>query len=218
LFSRQVCNENAVRFSKLLLAYREHYGVNRIFSSMLHMIFIATTTLISQLSTDPRGKGESNNKKWLAVCLQAFSDVSTSFHLAGRVHKVIASFLEGCGYPELAPLGNCDTTEKHADQQKPQSQEEAGPRRHSHDVYPTSSLTLDLSESENISDTTIPVNDFGFHQPFPSFNTVPWTYTAAEGLEGLLNMDAYQTQPVFQGFEKANVSNTTNREMNLLGI
>jgi hypothetical protein len=214
--SRQVCNENAIRFSELLLAYREHYGVGKLYSSMLHMIFIAATTLISQISTDTNEKGEGNEKKkWLAVCLQALNDLTPSFHIAGRVHRVIASFLEGCGYSELAPLASGDTNGKMPDKQSSQRQGEA--RRLSREVFPTNSLASGSSGSEDITDTTLAVNEYGLRQAFQPYHTTTATYPTLGGMESLLNLDSFQTQSVFHDFEKADVDRLTELEMNYLG-
>ncbi|OAL19164.1 hypothetical protein AYO20_11675 [Fonsecaea nubica] len=225
--SRQVCNENAIRFSKLLLAYREHYGVEKIYSSMLHMIFIAATTLISQISTDTNEKEEgTEKKKWLAVCLQALNDLTPSFHIAGRVHRVIASFLEGCGYSELAPLAAAasgDTDGKMPDQQSSQRQGEA--RRRSRQAFPTNSLASGSSGSEDITDPTLAVDEYGLRQALQQYHTTTTTtattattatYPTLGGMESLLNLDSFQTQSVFPDFEKADVDRLTELEMNYL--
>ena len=103
--SRQICLENAIRLSKLLAAYRQEYGVEKVFTSMLHMIFVGASTLIAHISTAGGNRTTADRDgewKWLQVCLQALDDLTPSFLIAGRVRRMLSNILECCGLPELA--------------------------------------------------------------------------------------------------------------------
>lgn len=209
--SQKLCHENAIRVARLLLSYRQHYGIKRAFSSMLHTIFVAATTLISHISTSPYGKEQDENKKWLAVCLQGLSDLGPCFHLAGRVHKVIASYIEGCGYAELTHLANTESI----DQQQRHLENENRVRRQSYSLYPTNADHENVSETENISDTTLAVNEFDLYHAMSSQNAQSAGLPVAGGLERLLNMDSYQMQSVFPDFENTG-TRTPQLDINFL--
>jgi hypothetical protein len=125
--SRQICLENATRLARLLLAYRQKHGVEKVCSSMLHMIFVAATALIAHISMDvgenrgSRGDGEAT--RWLRVCLETLDELARSFLIAGRVRKVLANILECCGCPDLAythlgPEAATKPTKQHQNQQQ----------------------------------------------------------------------------------------------------
>jgi len=208
--SRQVCSENAVRISKMLLKYRQHYGIGKVLSSMLHHMFIAATTLISQISTDARGKSEdnSNEKRWLAVCLQALEDIGPYFHIGGRVHKVITSFLESCGYSDLAsPVPeDMDGHSPSQQQQQPQQQPPETQR-----LVAGTSSTKSTGDAQGVTagdilDTfLLPRDEFGIPQALRSYRTATQLGnfgTAAGDVAGSGDrLNAYQSQWMFHGLD-----------------
>ncbi len=229
--SRKACNQNAERISKLLLAYREQYGIEKTFSSMLHMIFTAATIWISQISTDADNNGTEKPKKWLAVCLEAFDDLTPSFYIAGRVRKVLISFLEACGYSDLAPApkNQLGTAKPRSDQ----PQQEAQGSQHqepttTHNVPPhegfqdPSAIIGNDAHRENaiIRDTIAEGNDFiGLSQANTSsmnYAMPPPSYGLFEGFDGFFNMRAQMDLSVFHDFDESNMFRTPDLEMNSL--
>ena len=229
--SRKICNQNAERITVLLSAYREHYGIEKTHSSMLHMIFTAATILISQISTDSDNNGTEKPRKWLAVCLEAFDDLTPSFYIAGRVRKVLISFLEACGYSELAPspkhkLGSISkpSDQEQQDSQGSQQQEPANQQNlATHEAFQTAPVVPgnDTQGASGIaSSSAAVVNDFtGLSQPHASsvnYPMPPPSYGLFEGFDGFFNMRAQINQSAFHDFDQTDMFRSPDLEMNTM--
>ncbi|KAJ5792052.1 uncharacterized protein N7503_008030 [Penicillium pulvis] len=100
--ARRLCTENAIRISKLLLAFKNNYGTKKIFSTVCHMVLTAALSLISEISTEKGDNKRDEERKWLRVCFSILEELSSTFTVIGRNLKILTEIVESCGYEELA--------------------------------------------------------------------------------------------------------------------
>ena len=202
--SRRICNENAIRISRLLLAYRKKYGVEKMFTSMLHMVFVSATTLISHISTQQASEeDDSEQRKWLEVCLKALDDLTPSYLIAGRMFKVLIAILETCGLPEFSPAQQDSSSYKMDQHLEQQMRPEIVVRRESHSN--TGDRRDRPSETQPFSELSLAIDDFFTSEPSPSSlmpPPPPPTRPGARRLESYGNQACFETYNPTQGFDQ----------------
>lgn len=181
--SQQICTVNAIRISKLLVEFQQQYGIEKLFSTVVHMALTAALSLISEISTEAYTNEKAREKKWLAVCLDVLKDLSLFSTVAGRNLIIVKSILQECGYSELASLTKSshitnDTNERLGSAAEPIELQEL--RNENLPEIPTPEMPNydDLGNAEMDVDPTMGSQDFGHEDFFPqlmqSFNMGNW--------------------------------------------
>ncbi|KAH8819258.1 fungal-specific transcription factor domain-containing protein [Xylogone sp. PMI_703] len=170
--SQQICTVNAIRVSKLLLAFKMQYGIEKIFSTVTYTGYTAALSLISEIVTDIDGEYKEEERKWLLECVRILRDLKPSSPVADRNLTILTSVLESCGYAELAQEGHVDMA-RSTDTEK-QS-------RKDRDLEVTEISILDDraggkgdNENEVITTFDLEMADF-FPQLMPQFNFGNWS-------------------------------------------
>jgi hypothetical protein len=154
--ARRLCTENAIRISKLLLAFKNNYGTKKIFSTVCHMVLTAALSLISEISTEKGDNRREEERKWLRVCFSILEELSSTFTVIGRNLKILTEIVESCGYKGLAiKQGNG------ADGRETQQEKESF-REHEIVTETCSNLPTD-SDIHTVND---PLGSFGASLPF----------------------------------------------------
>ena len=164
--SAKICTQNAKRISRLLLAFRERHGVQKIFSVAAYIALTAAMSLISELSSDWPQESREETKECLNICVHALRDLGPSFPVAGRHYQVLASILKCCGYQETENEMADEATSFRAD--RPQTERLAQTSR-SRDpaTYFPPGTTNELHVPNEL-----PADCFSWTDP--QFNCFPW--------------------------------------------
>jgi hypothetical protein len=189
--SRQICNENAIRIAKLLHAYCRQFGTKKTFTSIIHMIFTASLTLISQISTENTHADESEERKWLIQCLNTLNDLTPSFQIAGRVRNILKSILECCGYSELAKTGTTAGLET-IGEYTPHSFLQQGQRHDTIEAQLLYNPTIPLSFGAETESATGSKAGANFMEDFDFSSIAQSPFMYQNGLSNMLGLEGFR--------------------------
>ena len=97
--SQKICFENAVRITKALNKFRLQFGIGKMFTSMVYLTSIASSTLIFHIySTDDH---LDDARKWLQVCLDILDGLKNVFPITNRASSALDTYLHYCGLSEF---------------------------------------------------------------------------------------------------------------------
>lgn len=99
--SQQICTVNAVRISKLLLAYRQHHGASKIFSTINPTCISSAVALITDIVSSEPGDDKKEERKWLAAILETLEEIIPWYPIAERSRNTLAAIMSTCGLSDI---------------------------------------------------------------------------------------------------------------------
>lgn len=99
--SQQICTANAVRVSKLLLAYRQHHGASKIFSTINPTCLSAAVALISDIVSAEPNEDKEPERKWLAAIMETLEEIIPWYPVAERSRNTLAAITNTCGLSDI---------------------------------------------------------------------------------------------------------------------
>lgn len=99
--SQQICTANAIRISKLLLAYRQHHGASKIFSTINPTCLSAAVALISDIVSAESGEDKKEEKRWLATIMETLDEIIPWYPIAERSRNTLAAIMNTCGLSDV---------------------------------------------------------------------------------------------------------------------
>ncbi|KAJ5410967.1 uncharacterized protein N7487_005326 [Penicillium crustosum] len=99
--SQQICTANAVRVSKLLLAYRQHHGASKIFSTINPTCLSAAVALISDIVSAEPNEDKETERKWLAAIMETLEEIIPWYPVAERSRNTLAAIMNTCGLSDI---------------------------------------------------------------------------------------------------------------------
>lgn len=172
--AQQLCTQNAIRTSKILLEFKRKHGIHKIFSTVCHMALTAALSLISEISTETGAIRKVEERKWLEVCFDILNELGGTFPVMGRNLKILTHIVEWCGYRELSHREKSHLGGKSSDMSlparecpQPLGQGDLG----NNGIQPLGKLIRDTDGLfESGSDMILDTN--GFINPFPASFTL----------------------------------------------
>ncbi|KAJ5776052.1 uncharacterized protein N7511_001063 [Penicillium nucicola] len=99
--SQQLCTTNAIRISKLLLAYKQYHGASKIFSTINPACLSASVALISDITSAGPGEAKIEERKWLGAILETLQDIIKWYPIAERSLDTLAAVMNTCGLSSI---------------------------------------------------------------------------------------------------------------------
>ncbi|KAJ5520243.1 hypothetical protein N7463_000696 [Penicillium fimorum] len=99
--SQQICTANAIRVSKLLLAYRQHHGASKIFSTINPTCLSAAVALISDIVSAESDEDKEAEKKWLSAIMETLDAIIPWYPVAERSRNTLAAIMNTCGLSDI---------------------------------------------------------------------------------------------------------------------
>jgi len=101
----KVMHENAVRIARLVMTYRQLYGIDRIITVMLDNMFVAAAALISDLIRSHRENGTFNDRDihWLRLLFGVMESSQKHYLVTARMRDSLFSIMKGTSLATLFP-------------------------------------------------------------------------------------------------------------------
>ncbi|KAJ5816509.1 hypothetical protein N7447_008742 [Penicillium robsamsonii] len=99
--SQQICTANAIRVSKLLLAYRQHHGASKIFSTINPTCLSAAVALISDIVSAGSDEDKEAEKTWLSAIMETLDAIIPWYPVAERSRNTLAAIMNTCGLSDI---------------------------------------------------------------------------------------------------------------------
>ncbi|KAJ5154449.1 uncharacterized protein N7500_009888 [Penicillium coprophilum] len=99
--SQQICTANAIRVSKLLLAYRQHHGASKIFSTINPTCLSAAVALISDIVSAELDEDKEAEREWLSAIMETLDAIIPWYPVAERSRNTLAAIMSTCGLSDI---------------------------------------------------------------------------------------------------------------------
>ncbi|OQE37353.1 hypothetical protein PENCOP_c010G07887 [Penicillium coprophilum] len=99
--SQQICTANAIRVSKLLLAYRQHHGASKIFSTINPTCLSAAVALISDIVSAELDEDKEAEREWLSTIMETLDAIIPWYPVAERSRNTLAAIMNTCGLSDI---------------------------------------------------------------------------------------------------------------------
>ncbi|KAF2802371.1 uncharacterized protein BDZ99DRAFT_503848 [Mytilinidion resinicola] len=101
--SQHICTVNAMRIARMLQAFRRHYGIEKMFSTVVYVTMTSALSLITEISMGDSHEDKSAEIACVKICFEVLDDLAPSTPVAGRNHTILRSIMQYCGCSDLVP-------------------------------------------------------------------------------------------------------------------